>query len=78
MYLIPFSLFLPAVSPPCVKFPPLLDVQLIELTKKTSTTESENKDWAAKWGPEAQKVIRQTVDDNVARYEYLKQFALEI
>ncbi|KPM36248.1 hypothetical protein AK830_g10324 [Neonectria ditissima] len=45
---------------------------------QTSTTESENKDWTAKWGPEAQKIIRQTVDDNVARYEYLKQYALEI
>ncbi|KAH7144008.1 P-loop containing nucleoside triphosphate hydrolase protein [Dactylonectria macrodidyma] len=46
--------------------------------QKTSTTESEDKDWTAKWGPEAQKLIRQTVNDNVARYEYLKQFALEI
>ncbi|KAI5459948.1 P-loop containing nucleoside triphosphate hydrolase protein [Mariannaea sp. PMI_226] len=46
--------------------------------QKTVTTESENRDWAAKWGTEAQKVIRQTVDDNLPRYEYLKQFALEI
>lgn len=45
---------------------------------QTATTGSEDSDWAAKWGPEAQKVIRQTVDDNVARYEYLKQFAIQI
>ncbi|KAF7559953.1 hypothetical protein G7046_g4192 [Stylonectria norvegica] len=45
---------------------------------QTSTTESENKDWTAKYGPEAQKIIRQTVDENVAHYDYLKQFALGI
>ncbi|KAM5345462.1 hypothetical protein ACJ41O_011324 [Fusarium nematophilum] len=44
--------------------------------QKTSTTESEDKEWTTKWGPEAQKLIRKTVEDNVARYEYLKQFAL--
>ncbi|KAM5358709.1 hypothetical protein ACJZ2D_015052 [Fusarium nematophilum] len=43
---------------------------------QTSTTESEDKEWTTKWGPEAQKLIRKTVEDNVARYEYLKQFAL--
>jgi hypothetical protein len=42
------------------------------------TTESEDKDWTAKYGAEAQKVIRKTVEDNVADYEYLKQFALPI
>ncbi|KAL9565447.1 hypothetical protein ACKAV7_010306 [Fusarium commune] len=45
---------------------------------KTMTTESEDKEWTAKYGPEAQKVIRKTVEDNVADYEYLKQFALPI
>jgi hypothetical protein len=44
--------------------------------QKTSTTESEDKEWTAKYGAEAQKVIRKTVEDNVAHYEYLKQFAL--
>ncbi|CVL01179.1 uncharacterized protein FMAN_10355 [Fusarium mangiferae] len=46
--------------------------------QKTMTTESEDKEWTAKYGPEAQKVIRKTVEDNVADYEYLKQFALPI
>ncbi|GKU03389.1 branched-chain-amino-acid aminotransferase 2 [Fusarium langsethiae] len=46
--------------------------------QKTLTTEGEDKEWTAKFGPEAQKVIRKTVEDNVADYEYLKQFALQI
>ncbi|KAF5018532.1 hypothetical protein F66182_9490 [Fusarium sp. NRRL 66182] len=46
--------------------------------QKTLTTESEDKEWTAKYGAEAQKVIRKTVEDNVAAYEYLKQFALPI
>ncbi|WZH42671.1 hypothetical protein QYS62_003667 [Fusarium acuminatum] len=45
---------------------------------QTLTTESEDKDWIAKYGAEAHKVIRKTVEDNVADYEYLKQFALPI
>ncbi|EWY86788.1 hypothetical protein FOYG_11176 [Fusarium oxysporum NRRL 32931] len=45
---------------------------------QTMTTESEDREWTAKYGPEAQKVIRKTVEDNVADYEYLKQFALPI
>jgi hypothetical protein len=45
---------------------------------QTSTTESENKEWTAKYGAEAQKVIRKTVEDNVAYYEYLKQYALPV
>ncbi|KAF4992989.1 hypothetical protein FGRMN_6793 [Fusarium graminum] len=46
--------------------------------QKTLTVESEDKEWTAKYGAEAQKVIRKTVEDNVADYEYLKQFALPI
>ncbi|KAH0524554.1 hypothetical protein TsFJ059_007050 [Trichoderma semiorbis] len=46
--------------------------------QKTSTVESENKEWADKYGPEAQKVIRQTVDDNIPHYEYLKQFCITV
>ncbi|ODA82602.1 hypothetical protein RJ55_01109 [Drechmeria coniospora] len=44
--------------------------------QKTSTIESENKEWADKYGPEGQKVIRQVVDDNIPHYEYLRQFCL--
>ncbi|KAM0236421.1 hypothetical protein ACHAPO_005053 [Fusarium lateritium] len=46
--------------------------------QKTLTVENEDKEWTAKFGPEAQKVIRKTVEDNIADYEYLKQFALQI
>ncbi|KAF3073154.1 P-loop containing nucleoside triphosphate hydrolase protein [Trichoderma afarasin] len=46
--------------------------------QKTSTVESENREWAEKYGPEAQKVIRQTVDDNIPHYEYLKQFCITV
>lgn len=51
---------------------------LLTLGQKTSTVESENKEWAEKYGPEAQKVIRQTVDDNIPHYEYLKQFCITV
>jgi hypothetical protein len=46
--------------------------------QKEVTVESENKDWAEKYGPEAAKVIRATVDANVPHYEYLKQFCLRV
>lgn len=46
--------------------------------QKTSTIESENREWAEKYGPEAQKVIRQTVDENIPHYEYLKQFCIAV
>lgn len=46
--------------------------------KKTATRESEDEEWRQRFGEEAQKVIRKCVDDNVADYEYLKQFALKI
>lgn len=42
--------------------------------QKSSTVESENKDWLNKYGAEAQKIIRATVDENIPHYEYLKQF----
>ncbi|PKS12954.1 hypothetical protein jhhlp_000295 [Lomentospora prolificans] len=46
--------------------------------QKTCTPESEDEEWKQKYGEEAQKVIRKTVEDNVADFEYLKQFALKI
>ncbi|KAM0474394.1 hypothetical protein ACHAPX_007731 [Trichoderma viride] len=46
--------------------------------QKTSTVESENKEWSDKYGPEAQKLIRQTVDENIPHYEYLKQFCISV
>jgi len=35
-------------------------------------------EWTEKYGPDAAKVIRQTVEDNVADYEYLRQFAIRV
>ncbi|PTB36448.1 uncharacterized protein TrAFT101_010333 [Trichoderma asperellum] len=46
--------------------------------QKTSTVESENREWLEKYGPEAQKLIRQTVDENIPHYEYLKQFCISV
>jgi len=42
--------------------------------QKSSTVESENEEWIQKYGEEAQKIIRATVDENIPHYEYLKQF----
>ncbi|KAJ2906689.1 hypothetical protein MKZ38_000425 [Zalerion maritima] len=46
--------------------------------QQTPTPEAENEEWQAKYGEEAAKVIRDTVDANVADYEYLKKFALKV
>ena len=35
-------------------------------------------EWVEKYGEEGAKVIKQTVEDNVADYEYLKQFAVKV
>ncbi|KAF3770048.1 hypothetical protein M406DRAFT_354233 [Cryphonectria parasitica EP155] len=45
---------------------------------KTPTIEAENADWREKFGEEAAKVIRETVDANTADYEYLKSFAIKV
>jgi hypothetical protein len=34
-------------------------------------------EWSEKYGKEGADVIRKTVEDNVADYEYLKQFAIK-
>ncbi|CAI4219533.1 unnamed protein product [Parascedosporium putredinis] len=46
--------------------------------QKSCTSESEDEEWKQKYGEDAQRVIRKTVEDNIADYEYLKQFALKI
>jgi hypothetical protein len=35
-------------------------------------------EWSEKYGPEAAQMMVQTVEENVADYEYLKQFALKV
>lgn len=42
------------------------------------SVEAENEEWRKKYGENAARVIRQTVDDNVADYEYLKSFAIKV
>jgi len=43
-----------------------------------SAIESEDDEWRKKYGDEAQKVIRDSVNANLAHYEYLKSFALKV
>ncbi|KAK0748602.1 P-loop containing nucleoside triphosphate hydrolase protein [Apiosordaria backusii] len=45
---------------------------------KILSVEEEDAQWREKYGEEGQKLIRETVDANVADYEYLKQFAVKI
>ncbi|KAJ4153354.1 hypothetical protein LMH87_009844 [Akanthomyces muscarius] len=45
--------------------------------QKISTVESEDAEWTKKYGPEAAKIIRQTVNDNIPQYEYLKQYCMK-
>ena len=49
-----------------------------DLQQKTSTVELEDEEWAAAYGPEAAKEIRETVDANIPYYDYLNQFTLKI
>lgn len=44
--------------------------------KKTKSPEEEDAEWREKYGEKGAKLIRETVDANIADYEYLKQFAL--
>jgi len=36
-----------------------------------------HKEWVEKYGKEGADLIKKTVDDNVATYEYLKQYAIK-
>lgn len=44
--------------------------------KKVKSKHEEDAEWKEKFGEEAAKVIRETVDANIKDYEHLKQFAL--
>jgi hypothetical protein len=46
--------------------------------QKVPTVEAENEEWRKKFGEDAARVIRETVDANVADYEYLKSFAIKV
>ena len=46
--------------------------------KQPKTDEQLYNEWVEKYGKEAADMIKQTVDDNVATYEYLKQYAIKL
>lgn len=47
--------------------------------KKAEKTDAQfYEEWVEKYGEEGAKVIQKTVDDNVADYEYMKQFAIKV
>lgn len=49
------------------------------MQKKAQTTnEQDDASWKEKYGEEGAKLIRETVDENIAHYEYLKQFAIKV
>lgn len=51
---------------------------VVDKKQKECTVESENEDWTKKYGAEAAKVIRETVDANIPHYEYLRQFRIRV
>jgi len=46
--------------------------------KRVKSNEEEDAEWSEKFGAQAAKIIRKTVNANIADYEYLKQFALSV
>lgn len=56
----------------------MINVLTRYVQKRTPKSDEElYADWVEKYGQEAADVIKKTVDDNVATYEYLKQFAIK-
>lgn len=49
-----------------------------EHKKKQLSEEEEYAGWVKKYGEDAAKVIKKTVEDNLADYEYMKQFAVKV
>jgi hypothetical protein len=46
--------------------------------KKAKTVETEDQEWREKYGEEAAKIIRETVNANIPDYAYLKSFAIKV
>jgi len=42
------------------------------------TDEEFDRDWTNKYGLKGANIIRKSVDDNMATYNYLKQFAIKV
>lgn len=55
-------------------------VRLLTTTQKKAQTTKEQDDasWKEKYGEEGAKLIRETVDESMENYEYLKQFAIKV
>ncbi|KAF4546180.1 uncharacterized protein LTHEOB_4177 [Lasiodiplodia theobromae] len=49
-----------------------------EKKKSPKSDEELNAEWVDKFGEEGARVIKETVENNVADYEYLKQFAMKV
>lgn len=54
------------------------DKSFVSQKKAEKNDEQLYADWVEKFGEERAKVIKQTVEDNVADYEYLKKFAVKV
>ena len=54
--------------------------KLLTTTQKKAqkTKEQEDAEWKEKYGEDGAKFIRETVDENVEHYEYLRQFAIKV
>lgn len=46
--------------------------------KKEKSVETEDQEWREKYGEEGARIIRETVNANLADYEYLKSFAIKV
>lgn len=53
-------------------------LMIVKQKKAQKSDEQMYAEWAEKYGEEGAKLIQQTVKDNVADYEYLKQFAVKV
>ena len=61
----------------CTPIHATVDTNLTTRQKKAAKTEAEwDAEWKERYGEKAAKVIRDTVDANMADYHYLKQFVL--
>lgn len=50
-----------------------------QIQKRKEKSEADwDAEWAEKYGAKAAKMIRETVDNNMADYLYMKQFALKV
>lgn len=51
----------------------------MSLQKKAEKSDEQlYSEWVEKYGEEGAKAIKKSVDDNVADYEYMKQFAIKV